>query len=222
MKRNLSEVNYVMVGSVYYWKNQLQKEKEFNLRPNSFVVHFSIVNQNLNEIFSDWFSFPSEKELLNFIKYVVLPSGYYSNLFGEKDGCVFIEAESYNNVMQLLENNTYKVDKELISKFNSDYKIIENIIDGEFSMENIKEFCDSYNSNLDYTNTVFSEIEVYENIKQVGFNLIEEYEKEEMLDELEEEMEMSKEQIIELFSTIEDNPFMMRKIKEFLSNIMML
>lgn len=43
-----------------------------------------------------------------------------------------------------------------------------------------------------------------------------------MLDELEEKMEMSKEKIIELFSTIEDNPFMMRKIKEFLSNIMML
>lgn len=41
-----------------------------------------------------------------------------------------------------------------------------------------------------------------------------------MLDELEEEMEMSKEQIIELFSTIEENPFMMRKIKEFLSNKM--
>ena len=40
-----------------------------------------------------------------------------------------------------------------------------------------------------------------------------------MLDELEEKMGMSKEQIIELFSTIEDNLFMMGKIKEFLSNI---
>ena len=208
-----------MSNSIYYWRNQLQKGKKFDLRPNSFVVHFSIVNQSSNEIFSDWFSFPSEKELLNFIKYVVLPSGYYSNLFGEKDGCVFFEAESYNNVMQLLENNTYKVDKELISKFNHDYKMIENVIDGEFSMENVKKFCDSYNSHLDYTNIVFSQIEVYENIKQVGFGLIEEYEKEGMLDELEEKMGMPKGQIIELFSTIDDNPFMMGKIKEFLSNI---
>lgn len=55
MKRNLSEVNYIMVSSVYYWKNQLQKEKEFNLRPNSYVVNISIVNQNSNEIFIDWF-----------------------------------------------------------------------------------------------------------------------------------------------------------------------
>lgn len=93
---------------------------------------------------------------MNFIKYIVLPSGYCSSLFGEKEGCVFIEAESCNNVMELLENNIYKVDKGLISKSNYDYKIIENIIDGEFSMGNIKEFCNSYNSYLDYTNTVFS------------------------------------------------------------------
>lgn len=220
MKRNLNEVNNIMSNSVYYWRNQLQKGEEFDLRPNSFVVHFSIVNQISNEIFSDWFSFLSENELLNFIKYVVLPSSYYSNLFGEKDSCVFIEAESYSHVMELLRNNTYKVDKELTSKFNHDYKIIENIIDEGFSMEKIKKFCDSYNSHLDYTNIVFSQIEVYENIKQVGFGLIEEYEKEGMLDELEEKMGMSKEQIIELFSTIEDNPFMMGKIKEFSSNIM--
>ncbi|ACB84381.1 hypothetical protein [Natranaerobius thermophilus] len=39
-----------------------------------------------------------------------------------------------------------------------------------------------------------------------------------MVDELEKQMELSKDEIIEVFSDIENNPFMLKKINEFLSN----
>lgn len=209
-----------MNNFVYYWKNRLQSEKEFDLKPYSYIVHFSIVNQNLSEVFNDWLSFPGEKELLSFIKYVVLPSGYYSRLFGEKEGCVIIEADSYDDVVELLSNNTYKVDKKLIRMYKEDYQLIADIINTKFSMENINEFCNSYNSHLDYKNIVFSTIEVYENIKEVGLQTIKEYEEEGMLDILEGEMKMTKKEIIEMFLTIDENPFMMKRIKEFLNNTM--
>lgn len=203
---------------IYYWKNYLKTEKEFKLTPNSYVIHFVVVNQASNDIYSEWLSFPSDKELIGFIKNVALPSGYYSKLFGEKDGYIFITASSYDEANELLRNNTYKVDEKLINDFNEDYRIIEDIENSGLNMENINEFCNSYNSHLNGQDIVWSYIEIYENIKAVGLMLIKEYEEDGMIDQLENKLGMSKDQIIELFSNIDNNPFMMRRIKELLNN----
>ena len=65
---------------------------------------------------------------------------------------------------------------------------------------------------------MFSGIQVYENIKEFGKQLVSDYEEQDMIDELERQMEMSKEEIVELFSNIENNSFMLKRINEFLNS----
>lgn len=207
-------------GTVYYWKNYLEKEKEFDLKPDSYILHFVIVNQDSNDVYSEWLSFTNDMELIGFLSYVVLPSGYCTNLFGSMEGTIFIVAETYDNIMELLRNNTYEVDQELTDRFDKDYKILENFENSGFNMDGINIFCDSYNSHLNNQDRVWSYIEIFENISDVGIKLIKDYEEDGMIDELENQLEMSKEQIAEMFLNINENPFMMKRIKELLNNTM--
>ena len=65
---------------------------------------------------------------------------------------------------------------------------------------------------------MFSGIEVYENIKEFGRQLVSDYEEQGMIDQLEIQMELSKDAIVELFSNIDNNPFMLKRINEFLNS----
>lgn len=204
-------------NSLYYWKNFLEKDKETFVNSDSYILNFYIVNQNTSEIFYKWYSFVNTNELLGFIKFVVLPSGYYSRIFGESDGTVIITAESYDGALELLNNNIVRVDKPLINNFNEDYCLIQEV-ENDFNLESLKKFCNSFTSHLDYNDIVFSWIEVHKNIKEFGVQLVNSYEKDGMIDELERQMEMKKDEIIELFSSIDDNKFMLKKINDFLDS----
>lgn len=208
-------------NSVYYWKNFLEKDKEFGIKPDSFIVNFTIVNQSTNDIYHDWLSFPEEKALLGYIKYVVLPSGYYSRLFGEIKGQIFIDADNYDGVIDLLENNNVKQASELARCFKDDYTLLDKM-EEKFDFKALKEFCNNFSANLDYHNIVFSRVELYANIKDVGQSLVREYEENGMIEELEEQMELSKEEIIRMFTHIEKNIFMLRRVNEFLKSKMLL
>lgn len=204
-------------NSVYYWKNFLEKEKETDVKPDTYILNFYIVNQNISESFYKWYSFKSEKKLLGFIKFIALPSGDCSRIFGEKDNEVIITADTYDSTLALLGDNIVKVDEALIKNFQEDYAIIQEV-EKEFSLDKLKQFCQSFNDHLNYRGIVFSNIDVYENIKTFGKRLIEGYEKEDMIDELERQMEMSKEEITELFSNIARNTFMLKRINKFLNS----
>lgn len=207
-----------MVNDLYRWKNRIEKDIQEEVELDSYIAHFSIINQGTSYIFNKWFSLSSQKELLDFIEYVVLPSGYYSRLFGKVTGEVYLEADSYDSVINLLENNKLKRDEELISNFKHDYQLLEEVRRGEFDLKKLENFCKSYNDNLAYKDIVFATIEVFENIREVGLRTIKEYEEEGMLLELEDLMGMEKEEIKEMFLSVEYNPFMKRKIIEFLDN----
>lgn len=204
-------------NSVYYWKNFLEKDKAADVKPNSYVLNLHIVNQNTSGYFYKWYSFDTKEEVIGFIKFVALPSGYYSRIFGKEDNDVVIGAESYNSVLELLYNNIVKVDEELIANYKTDYELIEEV-EKNFTLDLLKKFCDSFNSHLNFRGTVFSGIEVYENIKEFGKQLVSDYEEDGMIEELEGQMELSKEEIVELFSNIESNQFMLKKINEFLDS----
>lgn len=207
-----------MANALYYWKNRIEKDIRGEVKLDSYMVHFLIVNQETSYIYNKWISLSGEKELLDFIEYVVLPSGYYSRLFGKARGEIYLEADSYDSIINLLENNKLKRDDELISKLKHNYQILEDIRNNVFDIDLIRNFCKSYNNNLNYTGIVFASIEVFENIKEVGLTTIKEYEEEGMLSELEDLMGMKKEEIKEMFLSVDHNPFMKRKIMEFLDN----
>lgn len=204
-------------NSVYYWRNFLEKDKENGVKANSYILNFYIINQNRNESFYKWYSFNNKSELLGFIKFVALPSGYFSRNFGEVDNEIIVTASNYEDTLEILNTSNLRVDDVLSNNFVEDYSIIEEI-EKEFKLELLKKLCDSFNSHLDYKGIVFSGIQVYENIKEFAKQLVNDYEEQDMIDELERQMEMEKDKIIELFSNIEDNSFMLKRINEFLNS----
>lgn len=204
--------------SVYYWKNFLQKGKEFGVKMNSISLNFAIVSQSSSNIYHDWLSFPGKKALVGYLKYVVLPSGYISSLFGGIDSDFTIDSVTFNEAIELLENNTYKIDKQLIANFKEDYYLLTKIEQEEINIMSLKDFCNSYNLHLGINNMTFSLVNVYENIKDVGYSLIKDYEEDGMIDELEDQFGMSIDQIYNMFDSIQDNEFMLYRINEFLKN----
>ena len=209
-------------NSMYYWANFLEKDMDQSIRIDSYILNINIVNQNSNVVFYKWYSFHSREELLGFIKFVALPSGYYSKLFGEKEDDLAVGAETYEGAIDLLYNNIIRVDEDLIKDFQEDYSMIGEL-EEEFSLEQLDELCKSFNAHLGYNKgVVFSHIQVYKNVKDLGRRLIKEYEDKGMTGELEKQMGLSKEQIIDMFSGIENNPFMLKRLNRFLSNKFML
>ncbi len=61
-------------------------------------------------------------------------------------------------------------------------------------------------------------MEFFEDVKEIGRDLVKEFESDDMLDELEKQMDLNKNQIIDLFDGIEKNPFMLKRIGTYLSN----
>ena len=206
---------------VYYWENFLDKyiDKEMEAKIDSHMLKFYIINQDSNETFYKWFSFSNKQELLGFIKFIALPSAYCSRSFGEKENSVLITAATYEDVLELLRNNIVGIDEDIINNFKKDYEEIKSIEDDKnFDLKMIRKFCDSFGDLLDYKSKVFSNIEVYEDIKMLGKELVSSFEKDGMLVELEKQMDLNKEEIEELFLNIDKNPFMLKKINTFLDN----
>ena len=54
-------------------------------------------------------------------------------------------------------------------------------------------------------------MEFFEDVKEIGRDLVKEFESDDMLDELEKQMDLNKNQIIDLFDGIEKNPFMLKE-----------
>ena len=52
----------------------------------------------------------------------------------------------------------------------------------------------------------------------IGKGLIDEYEKENMLDDLEENMALNKNEILSMFENIDKNMFMLKKLNTYLNN----
>ncbi len=160
--------------------------------------------------------------LLGYIKYIALPSGYCSRLFGKIEGEVIICAETYDVIVELFKSSGEENAAELIDCLHKDYALLEEIDKENLKVENLGEFCNSFNQHLSYKDIVFSNIEVLNNIKEVGFNLISEYEEVGMIEQLEEDMGLTKEEIVEMFSNIYENKFMLRRVEEFLKSKMLL
>lgn len=45
-----------MFNALYYWKNRIEKDIQEEVKFDSYIVHFSIVNQGTSYIFNKWFS----------------------------------------------------------------------------------------------------------------------------------------------------------------------
>lgn len=204
-----------MSNRLHFWENYMDKNIKFDLTPDSYILHYIIVNPEANIIYEEWMPFHTENSLVEFFKYVALPSGYLSRYIGTMENRIVLEALEYNDVLQIIDET--HSDDNLATNFKTDYKSIDEI-EKNITWDDIKGFCRSYNKHLDLKYGVYSEVQVFENIKKVGKELIEEYERDDMIEFLEEKFGASKEEISYMFSSVDNNPFLLKKLISYLDS----
>lgn len=202
---------------IYYWQNYLMNQENIYIKPDAYVLKFSLVNSYSRDFFSNWYSFKSEQELIGFIKFIVIPSTYITKVFGREEDTIFLDALDDYETIELIEDAEYNDKYEVLRQIKYDYQMINNL-KKSFTVQKFKKFINITNDRSNITFGIFSRLEFFENVKQIGKELIREFEDDNMLDELENYMDLNKNQILALFDGIDKNPFMLKRLGTYLSN----
>lgn len=200
-----------------YWRNIINNEEQVNLEPDGFIFKYTIVNMFSNEGVKNWVSCNSWKKLFSFVKYVILPSVQLSRVIGWKEETVVFGVFSYKTTVNILENCKIDGSNTALAAYKEAFQQADELEKGEFPFSDLKEFVLKMASDVDLEEGIYVSLDVFESIRSVGEELIEDYDNDNMLDYLEDFMEMSKEEILELFENINDNPFMKKKILSLLN-----
>lgn len=201
-----------------YWEAWLSDEITIPVTLDGYVINYTVVNMNTKEGIGDWVCCNSEKKLYSFIKYVLLPSIEVTKYIGVLENEIYLDVSSYEETIQILEDVEYDKKEDAISEYEACFDQLDRLEKRNASLEEIKELLEYINYTSDYKEGIYVSIQLYKNIKSVGKELINEYEKQEMLDELEDTFEMKKQGIEELFDSIEENEFMLKKITVLLNS----
>lgn len=216
-KMVLGGVSLKKYDSIYYWQNYLYKQDEMYIKPNAYVLKFSLINTYSSDIFCNWYSFKSYESLIGFIRYVVVPSSYVTKVFGKEQETIFIDALDEDDTIDLIEDSNVKNKSEILLEINQEYDLL-NSIKNNFTIEKIKLYINIVNMNNNMENNIFNNLEFYENVNVIGRELVKEFEDDNMLPDLEKHMSLNKKQIIDMFEGIDKNPFMLKKLNTYLTN----
>lgn len=202
---------------IYYWQNYLSNQYNIDIKPDSYVLKFSLVNSYSRDFFCNWYSFKSPQELIGFIKFVVIPSTYITKTFGREENTIFLDALDYYETIDLIEEN-YNSDKyNILREINYDYQMVKSL-KSNFTLDKLKKFINITNTRANVVFGIFSKLEFFRNVNEIGKELVKEFEDDNMLDELESHMDLNKNQILALFDGIDKNPFMLKRLGTYLSN----
>lgn len=112
-----------MINDIEKLRNFLEDEdKAFDIYKK--LLRFSIINKDSGSVFSEFYNFDSKKDVLNFIKKVVIPSISISILM-EENGDIVITAEDKENFLNIL--NYHDVDIKLVEICQGIYYEIERL-----------------------------------------------------------------------------------------------
>ncbi|MGL5615161.1 MAG: hypothetical protein ACRDD2_02865 [Sarcina sp.] len=121
------------MGSIRYWRDYLKYENN-NKNTNDYLISFYINNGKDVEFKKRYYFFSNIKEIIKFIKYVVLPSFTYSKITKEEEDKILIEAIDYREMLNFFTINDKYYNKELIKKYSYFFNRLE-----ELEYENVEE-----------------------------------------------------------------------------------
>ena len=121
------------------------------------------------------------------------------------------------STIDIIEESEDDDKNEILQEIKEVYKILDNLKEN-FCIKKFKGFINKINERDIKKNGIFTRMEFFEDVKDIGRDLVKEFESDDMLDELEKQMDLNKNQIIDLFDGIEKNPFMLKRIGTYLSN----
>lgn len=202
---------------IYYWQNYLINQDNIYIEPDAYVLKFSLVNSYSRDFLCNWYSFKSAQELVSFIKFVVIPSSYITKVFGKEEDTIFLDALDDYETIDLIEEAEYHEKVDILREIRHDYEMLTKL-NKSFSVEKFKKFISIINKRSNITFGIFSRLEFFENVNEIGRELIKEFEDDDMLEELESHMDLKKNQILALFDGIDKNPFMLKRLGTYLNN----
>ena len=202
---------------IYHWQNYLINQENLGFKPNSYVLKFSLINSYSRDYFCNWYSFKNSSELIGFFKYILIPSIYITKAFGKSENTIFLDALGFYETIDIIEECENINKKEILQEIKKVYKMLDNIKEN-FCIEKVKKFINKINKSDIKKCGIITRIEFFEHVKQIGRDLVKEFENDDMLSELEKQMDLNKNQIIDLFDDIDKNPFMLKRIGVYLSN----
>lgn len=202
---------------IYYWQNYLTNQDNIDIKPDSYVLKFSLVNYCSSDFFCNWYSFESPQELIGFIRFVVIPSTYITKAFGKEENTIFLDALDDYETIDLIEGSENFDKYNILREISYDYEMVKSL-KSNFTLEKLKKFINITNSRENVVFGIFSRLEFFRNVNEIGKELIKEFENDNMLDELESHMDLNKNQILALFDGIDKNPFMLKRLGTYLNN----
>lgn len=205
-------------NSIAYWRNWIDSEIELPITADGYIFKYIIFNQVSNDGNYEWVCCNSKNKLYSFIKYFILPSIQISRTIGVTEETIYFGVENYDDTIECLENSKCEDYIEQIETYKRWFDEIEKLEKEDASIEKLRDFMKSIVLEIDYRKYIVVELDVFENISSVGRTLVKEYEDDGVLDILEDELQMSKEQILELFDNINENKLMLRKITNILTD----
>lgn len=202
---------------IYYWDNVLSQGKPQEPKINDYIVHFALINQYGNSEINEWICCDSMNKLLGLVKYVILPSIQLSRaeIKNENKSKICFGTIGYADTLEVLDDIKYDI------KFRSEYKdwFMElEKYNKEIELEVIKNVFDDIDEKVDYKDGIVLTLEVYKNIKEVGLQLIKDYEEQDMIEELEDTFNFSRDEIANMFNKIDENVFLIKRIMPILYN----
>lgn len=206
---------------IYYWDNILNNDKVQEPKSNDYIVHFALINQYEDSIINKWICCDSMNKLLGLIKYVILPSIQLSRALikDENQSEICFGTMGYCDTIEAF--NDIKSDIKFKVEYEDWFKALEKY-NNEIEFDIVRSTLNDINKKVDYKEGVFLTLEVYENVKEVGLQLLKDYDEEDMIDVLEDCFNFSKDEIENMFNNLDKNIFLLKRIMPILNNLNMI
>jgi chaperonin cofactor prefoldin len=197
---------------INFWEKWIDGEDNIDVTSDGIILKYSMINRKINDGVKDWVCFDSKDKLFSFIKYLLLPSIQITRSIGIRESEVYLDVCDYDKTIKLLE--TFKINgyEQAIVDYKRWLEELEIIENNKYNFESIRSFINKISSEVNIREDTFLELHLFENIKSVGNLLIKQYEDDNMLDILESKFELSKDEIEDLFESIDNNKFMLKKM----------
>ena len=147
------------------------------------VLRFSLINNDSDFVFSEFYNFENNKEIISFLKNVVIPSTAIS-ILTEDNGKLVITIEEENEFLEQLED--FGAEDQLIEKCKDMYKRLDKInIEDNKKLHDIIEFI---NFEFSEGHMIMLSVEYANNTEAYLKNMYQEYKTMKQLDTLEKEL----------------------------------
>jgi hypothetical protein len=211
----------------YFWESILKNNEE--VWKNSFrnlpLNHYSkfintvIVDCNNSIMEDNWAYYPNVDALLGFIHHVFLPTAFTLILFPEP-GEFITPMATVKELLDSADEMSEDKNRDVILAMREHDAELDSIwdLDEEEMWRSLHHFSQRFNDIWGKSADLFFYFNIFNTPMEIGEYLLEEYEKDQMLDYFEDESGLTAEEWIDMCNGVYENDFLRLKFLDILNN----